>query len=86
MFGVEDKDLNASVRLFKTAAGLKNEMGFDYNFLTVANRPERPPKLIYYDADDDKLHLTVVQKDGRVTREIITYQFTGKYFEQLKSR
>ena len=85
-FSIEDKDLNESVRLFKTTAGLKNEMGFDYNFLSVANRPERPPKLIYYDTDDDKLHLTVVQKDGKVTRDIITYQFTGKYFEQLKGR
>jgi hypothetical protein len=85
-FSIENKDLNESVRLFKTTAGLKNEMGFAYNFLTVANRPERPAKLIYYDTDDDKLHLTVVQKDGRVTREIITYQFTGKYFEQVKSR
>jgi len=86
LFTVEDKDLNESVRLFKTAAGLKNEMSFDYNFLTVANRPERPAKLIYYDTDDDQLHLTVVQKDGKVTREIITYQFTGKYFEQVKGR
>lgn len=85
-FSVEDKDLNESVGLFKTAAGLKNEMSFDYNFLTVANRPESPPKLIYYDTDDDKLHLTVVQKDGKVTRDIITYQFTGKYFEQVKNR
>ena len=85
-FSIEDKDLNESVRLFKTTAGLKNEMGFNYNFLSVASRPERPPKLIYYDTDDDKLHLTVVQKDGKVTREIITYQFTGKYFEQIKSR
>jgi hypothetical protein len=85
-FSIEDKDLNESVRLFKTAGGLKNEMGFDYNFLSVGNRPERPPKLIYYDTDDDKLHLTVVQKDGKVTREIITYQFTGKYFEQVQNR
>jgi len=85
-FSIDDKDLNESVRLFKTAAGVKNEMGFAYNFLTVANRPERPPKLIYYDTDDDKLHLTVVQKDGKVTRDIITYQFTGKYFELIKNR
>jgi hypothetical protein len=85
-FSIEDKDLNESVRLFKTAAGLKNEMGFAYNFLTVANRAERPTKLIYYDTDDDKLHLTVVQNDGKVTRDIITYQFTGKYFEEVKRR
>jgi hypothetical protein len=86
VFCIEDKDLNESVRLFKTAGGLKNEMGFNYDFLTVAHRPERPAKLIYYDTDDDQLHLTVVQKDGRVTRELVTWQFTGKYFEQVKHR
>lgn len=86
VFCIEDKDLNIGVRLFKTAGGLTNEMGFKYNFLTVANRPERPAKLIYYDNDDEKLHLTVVQQDGKVTRDIITWQFTGKYFEQVKLR
>lgn len=85
-FCIEDKDLNEWVRLFKTDNGAANEMGFNYNFLTVAHRPERPAKLIYYDTDDDRLHLTVVQDDGTVTREIITWQFTGKYFEKVQSR
>jgi len=61
-------------------------MGFAYNFLSVARRPERPVKLIYYDTDDDQLHLTVVSDDGKVTNQIITYQFNGKYFERVKSR
>jgi hypothetical protein len=86
VFSIEDKDLDESVRLFKTANGLANEMGFNYNFLTVADRPDRPAKLIYYDTDDDQLHLTVIQEDGKVTRQIVTWQFTGKYFEQVKSR
>jgi hypothetical protein len=86
VFCIEDKDLDESVRLFKTANGPANEMGFNYNFLTVADRPDRPAKLIYYDTDDDQLHLTVIQEDGKVTRQIVTWQFTGKYFEQVKSR
>ncbi|OQP68525.1 hypothetical protein [Niastella populi] len=85
-FCIDDKDLDEWVRLFKTGDGPVNEMGFNYNFLTVAHRPERPAKLIYYDTDDDRLHLTVVQDDGKVTREIVTWQFTGKYFEQVKNR
>jgi hypothetical protein len=85
-FCIDDKDLNDTVRLFKNENGSVNEMGFNYNFLTVAHRPERPAKLIYYDTDDDQLHLTVVQEDGKVTREIVTWQFTGKYFEQMKGR
>lgn len=86
VFCIEEKDLNKGVRLFKTPDGLKNEMGFKYNFLSVAHRPERPAKLIYYDADEDKLQFTVVQQDGKVTRDIVTWLFTGKYFELVKRR
>ncbi|THU32487.1 hypothetical protein FAM09_27220 [Niastella caeni] len=86
LFCIEDKEVNESVRLFKTTKGLANELGFAYNFLTVARRPERPAKLIYYDTEDDQLHLTVVKEDGTVTKQIITYQFTGKYFERIKGR
>lgn len=86
VFCIEGKELNESVRLIKTAKGLMNEMGFAYNFLSVADRPERPVKLIYYDNDYDQLHLTVVADDGMVTRQIVTYQFNGRYFERVKTR
>ena len=86
VFCIEDNDINESVRLFKTRNGLLNEFGFAYNFLSVADHPERPVKLIYYDTDDDQLHLTVVKEDGAVTKQLITYQFNGKYFERVKSR
>lgn len=85
LFCIEDNKLNESVRLFKTTTGISNELGFEYNFLSVARRPERPVKLIYYDKDDDRLHLAVVLEDGKVTQRFITYQFTGKYFERVKS-
>lgn len=85
-FCIENNKVNESVRLFKTAEGPANEMSFAYNFLTVGKRSERPVKLIYYDADDEKLHLTVVKEDGTVTKELVTYQFTGKYFEKIGSR
>ena len=41
---------------------------------------------IYYDTDDDQLHLAVVKEDGTVTKELSTYQFNGKYFERVKGR
>jgi hypothetical protein len=86
LFCIENNKLNESVRLFKTTTGIRNELGFEYNFLSVAHRPERPVKLIYYDKDDGQLHLAIVLEDGTVTKRFITYQFTGKYFERLKSR
>lgn len=86
LFCIEGNNLNESVRLFKTTTGIKNELGFAYSFFSVADHPERPVKLIYYDKDDDQLHLAVVLEDGKVTNRFITYQFTGKYFERVKSR
>ena len=86
IFCIDNNKLNETVRLIRTGKGIANEIAFAYNFLSVARRPERPAKLIYYDTDDDQLHLTMVKEDGTVTRQIITYQFTGKYFELVKGR
>lgn len=85
-FCIKNRKVNETVRLFKTTQGPVNELRVAYNFLTVAKRPERPVKLIYYDTDDERLHLTVVKEDGTVTKQLITYQFTGKYFEKINSR
>ena len=86
IFCIDHNELNESVRLIRTSKGITNEIAFAYNFLSVAKRPERPAKLIYYDTDDDRLHLTIVKDDGTVTKQMVTYQFTGKYFELVKSR
>jgi hypothetical protein len=84
LFCIEGNKLNESVRLFKTTTGIQNELGFAFSFFSVADHPERPVKLIYYDKDDDQLHLAIVLEDGTVTKRFITYQFTGKYFERVK--
>lgn len=84
VFSIEEDNLNDTVHLIKTKTGIRNELGFDYDFLSVAGRPERPVKLIYYDDDQQQLHLSVVLEDGKVTRRFISYQFTGKYFEKIK--
>jgi hypothetical protein len=86
LFCIEENKLNEAVRLFKTTTGIRNQLGFEYNFFSVADHPERPVKLIYYDKDEDQLHLAVVLEDGKVTKRFITYQFTGKYFERVKGR
>jgi hypothetical protein len=83
-FCIKNNKVVESVKLFKTRQGPVNELSIAYNFFTVAKRSERPVKLIYYDTDDEQLHLTVVKEDGTVTKELVTYQFMGKYFESVK--
>jgi hypothetical protein len=71
-------------KLFKTKTGLNTSLGFEFNFFSVVDRPERPVKLIDYNSKTKTLKIPVVLEDGKVTNRWITYQFTGKYFERKK--
>lgn len=86
IFAIDKDGLNDNVKLIRTPTGVKNEMGFSYDFFSVMDRPERPVKLIYYDEDDKKIHLPVVLENGKVTKNFTVYQFTGEYFEKLNVR
>ncbi|MGG9970344.1 hypothetical protein ACQ33O_01015 [Ferruginibacter sp. SUN002] len=85
VFSIEGKKLNDKVKLIKTTTGLQNTVGFVFDFFSVANRPERPVKLIYYDKKKRTFKIPVVLENGVVTNKFITYLFTGKYFEKLKN-
>jgi hypothetical protein len=86
-FCIEKNRLNDSVKLIKTPTGIHNGLGFEYDLISAPRQSENPPKLIYFDDDEEgELCLSVVKEDGRVTNRFITYQFTGKYFERVASR
>lgn len=84
LFTIENSTLKDKVRLFKTRTGVKNELGFSFNFFSVANRSERPVKLIYYEEDEQKLSLPEVMQDGKVTKKMMVYQFDGENFVQIQ--
>jgi hypothetical protein len=84
LFTIENSRLNDQPKLFKTRSGLRNELGFSFNFFSVANRPERPVKLIYYEEDEQKLFLPEVLQDGKVTKKMMIYQFNGDHFIQIQ--
>lgn len=81
-FGIVNNNLLDSVKLIRTSSGIVNSIGFAFDFFSVADRPERPLKLISYDADKKAIHLPVVLEDGTVTNTSIVYRFTGRYFEK----
>jgi hypothetical protein len=70
------------VKLIKTTTGVKAELGFEFDFFSVVDRPERPLKLIYFDVKNKTIKIPVVIAKGEVTNRFITYKFTGKYFEK----
>lgn len=73
-------------RIIKTKSGLTNSISINYDFTSVADRPERPVKLITYDAAKKIIYIPVVYPDGKVTSRFIQYQFTGQCFEKVQAQ
>ncbi|PJJ60945.1 hypothetical protein [Hymenobacter chitinivorans] len=81
---IENGQLNPDAQLIRTSSGLKNTLGFAYDFFSVVDRPERPVRLITYDAKTRVLEIPVVWAGGKVTPKRIRYQFNGTVFEKVK--
>lgn len=89
LYKIEKNRLADNIKLFKTAKGLTDSIGFEYNFFSVVDRKERPIKLIQFDKKSQTLKIPIViadEKDslGRVTNRFINYQFNGTYFVKIK--
>lgn len=85
LFRIVGEKLDPNVRLIRTGSGLRNSVGFQYDFFSVVNRPERPIQLFTYDEKQKAFSFPIVIEDpetpqGRVTNKMITYRFNGKYF------
>jgi hypothetical protein len=82
VFTIKDTILNDSFKLIRTGSGIKNNLGFYYNFFSVVDRKERPIIMISYDKETKTLKIPVVLEEGKVTNRFIIYKFTGRYFER----
>lgn len=84
VYTISKDTLNNNVKLIKTSSGLTNSISFEYDFFSVVDRPERPIRLIRYDADKKTIYIPVVLENGKVTNRYILYQFNGQYFEKAR--
>lgn len=82
LFDIKDSILNDTLHLIKTKTGIRNELGFDFNFFSVVERKERPVKLIYFDSFTKTIKIPFVADKGKVTNKFIMYKYTGQYFER----
>jgi len=87
LFRIEGSTLDKKVNLIKTKSGFTNALTFSYDFFSVVDRPERPIRLITFDEKTQTLSIPVVIedekfRDGRVTNRMISYRFSGTYFEK----
>ncbi len=83
IFRIDNGLLDDTIKLIKTKTRIRNRLGFNYDFFSVANRPERPVKLISYDSQTKTINIPVVLENGKVTNKFIHYKFTGQYFEKV---
>ncbi|TGE28175.1 hypothetical protein [Hymenobacter metallicola] len=83
-FAVEGGQLNPEAKLIQTGSGLRNTLGFAFDFFSVVDRPERPVRLITYDPKAQVLAIPVVWADGKVTDKRIRYGFNGAVFAKVK--
>ena len=87
-FRINGEKLDTDTKVIKTATGIKNSVGFAFDFFTVADHPERPVRLFSYNETNKSFRFPVVIEDkrtpqGRVTSKFITYRFDGKYFVKV---
>ncbi len=86
---IENKEIYDKLNLIKTKMGLKNSIGFAYDFFSVVDRKERPIKLILYEKSTNSVKIPLVLEDkkflnGKVTDKYIVYTFNGTYFVKVK--
>lgn len=82
-YTIDNSLLNDTVAIIKTSDGFINSISFEYDFFSIASRPERPIKLITYDPEKKMIYIPIVHEGGKVTDRFIIYQFTGQYFEHI---
>jgi hypothetical protein len=83
IFTIENNNLNDSVALIKTQNGFVNTIDFYFDFLNLADRPERPLRLIKYNSDQKIISIPTLNSNGTLSNSFVRYKFTGQYFEYL---
>lgn len=87
-FRIDGEKLDCDARVIRTTSGVKNALGFGYDFFSVVDHPERPIRLFFYNDEKKSFRFPIVIEDsktpqGRVTNKFITYRFDGKYFVRV---
>lgn len=85
---IDARRLGSGVKLIRTGRGVTDTIRFAYDFFSVVDHPERPVKLVFFNAAKKEFRFPVVIEDdktpqGRVTDKFITYRFNGKYFVKV---
>ena len=86
---INGNELERQAKVIRTKEGLTNTVGFEFDFFSVVDRPERPIKLFQFDEKRKEFRFPVVIESdkfiqGEVTKRFIKYRFNGKEFVNVR--
>lgn len=84
VFSIDNNKLNDNAKLIKTRTGIKNQLGYEINLTSSANKGREVPNFdIEYDKINKVISIPVILDNNEVTNRKIKYKFNGTYFEKL---
>ena len=82
-FKITNGRLNDTAALIKTKTGIRNELGYEYDFFSIVDLPMEKRPRISFNNKTNILSIPLVTQDGKVTNKTIRYKFDGQYFIKM---
>jgi hypothetical protein len=83
VFTIENNRLNTDAKIIKTQTGLHSQLFYSYDAFFLADGESKPS--LRFDAKSNTIDIPLVDSKEKVTHRVISYKFTGQYFERVKS-
>lgn len=83
IFTIDKGKLIGNPPLIKTPTGVYSQLHYDFDASSIADWESYPS--IYFDKSTQTIHTPLVDYNHKMTHKLITYKFTGRFFEKLKS-
>jgi hypothetical protein len=84
VFSIDSNKLNDNAKLIKTKTGIKNQLGYEADLTSSANKNKEIPNFyIEYDKINKVISIPVILDDNEIMNRKIKYKFNGTYFEKL---
>ncbi|OOQ58865.1 hypothetical protein [Mucilaginibacter pedocola] len=83
VFAITQAKLDTDAKLIKTESGLNNSLHVESDLSASVNNGISEQPRLSYDSRTRTIKLPLVTAEGRITKNFITYKFTGQYFEKV---
>ncbi|WPU93881.1 hypothetical protein SNE25_31690 [Mucilaginibacter sabulilitoris] len=82
VFTIDKGKLIGNPPFIKTPTGVYSQLHYDFDVSSIADWKSYPA--IYFDKTAQTIHTPLVDYNHKMTHKLITYKFTGRFFEKLK--